>query len=92
MFSPDSTCWTVLRAAAAGANEARGAFAGRYEPMVRAYLAARWRGSPLMQELDDAVQEAFVECLRQGGGLERATFAASGTILVRADRAATRLS
>jgi RNA polymerase sigma-70 factor (ECF subfamily) len=72
MTSPDSTCWTVLRAAAAGSSPARGAFALRYEPLVRAYLAARWNGSPLGQELDDAVQEVFVECLRQGGGLERA--------------------
>jgi RNA polymerase sigma-70 factor (ECF subfamily) len=72
MTSPDSTCWTVLRDAAAGACAAREAFAGRYEPTVRAYLAARWKGSPLVQELDDAVQEVFVECLRQGGGLERA--------------------
>ncbi|MCI0548535.1 MAG: sigma-70 family RNA polymerase sigma factor [Candidatus Rokubacteria bacterium] len=72
MPSADSTCWTVLHAAAAGAAAAREAFATRYEPMVRAYLAARWKGSPLVQELDDAVQEVFVECLRQGGGLERA--------------------
>src|SRR5262245_14743702 len=71
MPSPDSTCWTVLRDAAAGASTAREAFAGRYESMVRAYLAARWRASPLAQELDDAVQEVFVECLRHGGGLER---------------------
>lgn len=68
----DTTCWTVLREAAAGGPAARAAFAAKYAPMVRAYLAARWRGSPLLQELDDAVQEAFVECLRHGGALERA--------------------
>jgi RNA polymerase sigma-70 factor (ECF subfamily) len=71
MASHDSTCWTVLRDAATGARAAREAFARRYEPTVRAYLAARWNGTPLVQELDDAVQEVFVECLRQGGGLER---------------------
>jgi DNA-directed RNA polymerase specialized sigma24 family protein len=66
MASPDSTYWTVLREAAAGSSAAREAFAHRYEPMVRAYLAARWKGSPLVQALDDAAKE------RQGGGLERA--------------------
>jgi RNA polymerase sigma-70 factor (ECF subfamily) len=68
----DSTCWTTLRDAAAGERPAREEFAARYAPMVRAYLAARWRPSPMLQELDDAVQEVFVECLRQGGALEHA--------------------
>jgi RNA polymerase sigma-70 factor (ECF subfamily) len=40
--------------------------------VVRAYLAARWRGSKLLPELDDTVQDVFIECLRDGGLLERA--------------------
>jgi RNA polymerase sigma-70 factor (ECF subfamily) len=40
--------------------------------VVRAYLAARWRGSGLLQELDDTAQEIFIECLRDGGLLDRA--------------------
>jgi RNA polymerase sigma-70 factor (ECF subfamily) len=72
MGQADSTCWTVLRGAAAGDDEARAEFAGRYAPLVRAYLAARWRATPLIQDLDDAVQDVFVECLRQGGMLQRA--------------------
>lgn len=72
MAAAESTCWTVLRAAAGGDDPARDQFAARYAPLVRAYLAARWRGSPLVGDLDDAVQEVFVECLRQGGGLDRA--------------------
>jgi RNA polymerase sigma-70 factor (ECF subfamily) len=40
--------------------------------MVRAYLAARWKGSPMVQWLDDAVQEVFLVCLREGGALDRA--------------------
>jgi RNA polymerase sigma-70 factor (ECF subfamily) len=40
--------------------------------VVRVYLAARWRGSKQLQALDDTVQDVFVECLRQGGLLERA--------------------
>jgi RNA polymerase sigma-70 factor (ECF subfamily) len=71
MSSPNSTCWTVLRDAAAGAGGARDVFARTYEPVVRAYLTARWNGSPVAPELDDAVQEVFVECLRHGGALER---------------------
>ena len=55
MPNQDSTCWTLLREAAAGGEEPRAEFVKRYEPVVRAYLAARWRGSGLLQELDDAV-------------------------------------
>jgi RNA polymerase sigma-70 factor (ECF subfamily) len=72
MSQSDSTCWTVLRDAAAGDGAARAEFAARYAPMVRAYFAARWRHGTLVQDLDDAVQEVFVECLRQGGVLQRA--------------------
>jgi RNA polymerase sigma factor (sigma-70 family) len=33
---------------------------------------ARWRNGALARELDDAVQDAFVECFRDGGALGRA--------------------
>src|SRR5262249_6978888 len=46
--------------------------AHRYLGVVRAYLAARWRGSDLRVDLDDAVQEVFVECFRQDGVLDAA--------------------
>src|SRR5271156_3197075 len=72
MGTPDSTCWTLLEDAAAGDEVPRAEFAARYAPVVRAYLAARWRGSRLIQELDDTVQDVFIECLRQGGLLDRA--------------------
>jgi RNA polymerase sigma-70 factor (ECF subfamily) len=62
----------VIRGAADGEREQRDAFADRYEDVVRAYLAARWRGSPLVQEIDDAIQEVFVESFRAGGVLSRA--------------------
>src|SRR5262245_29851363 len=68
----ESTCWTVIRAAAAGSPAGREELARRYLAVVGAYLAARWRGSPFRSELDDAVQEVFVECFRQGGVLEAA--------------------
>jgi RNA polymerase sigma-70 factor (ECF subfamily) len=72
MSAPESTCWTVIRAAAAGNPADRDELGRRYLGVVRAYLAARWRGSPLRSDLDDAVQEVFVECFRQGGALEAA--------------------
>src|SRR5258708_40163891 len=44
----------------------------RYAPVVRAYLAERWRSSPHLADCEDAVQDVFVECFRKGGVLERA--------------------
>jgi RNA polymerase sigma-70 factor (ECF subfamily) len=72
MSIAESTCWTVIRAAAAGSAADRDELARRYLGVVRAYLSARWRGSHLRHDLDDAVQEVFVECFRQGGVLEAA--------------------
>ena len=66
---PDITCWTLIRAAAAGQAAEREEFSRRYLAPVRAYLAARWRASPILGELDDAVQEVFVACFREGGAL-----------------------
>ena len=42
-----------------------------YAPLIRAYLTARWTGTPRLDELDDAVQEVFLDCFRDGGVLER---------------------
>jgi RNA polymerase sigma factor (sigma-70 family) len=70
MTSPDATCWTMIRAAAVGDPAARERFARVYLPVVKAYLAARWRGAP--RDRDDAVQDVFVECFRAGGLLEKA--------------------
>ena len=73
-----STCWTVVRAAIAGGESDRDAFARRYSPVVRAYLGARFRGSGLLAELDDAHQEIFVELFKPGGALERFEAGAGG--------------
>jgi RNA polymerase sigma-70 factor (ECF subfamily) len=70
LSTSESTCWTVIRAAAAGSPADREELARRYLGVVRAYLAARWCGSRLLTDLDDAVQEVFVECFRQGGVVE----------------------
>src|SRR5438445_13793858 len=71
MDRADSTCWTVIHGAAAGSAADRQDFARRYTPVIRAYLAARWQDSTYQQELDDGVQEVFLECFRQGGVLQR---------------------
>ena len=68
---PSDTCWTVIGHAARGDGAARETFARTYLPVVRGYLAARWRMSPLAQESDDAAQEVFVDLLREDGALAR---------------------
>jgi RNA polymerase sigma-70 factor (ECF subfamily) len=70
--APESTCWSVIHAAAAGSTTDRDELARRYLGVVRAYLAARWRGAPILAELDDAGQEVFVECFRGRGVLDAA--------------------
>lgn len=72
MSRPDETCWTLIHAAAAGDAPHRARFARAYEFAMRAYFSARWRHPHLRDRIDDAVQEAFVECFRSGGVLERA--------------------
>ena len=70
--TPPSTCWTVIEAAASGSDAARAAFADTYLPVVQAYLRARWRGSVMSGEVDDACQEVFIDMLREQGALGRA--------------------
>ncbi|MGE0432512.1 MAG: RNA polymerase sigma factor [Planctomycetota bacterium] len=78
MDASENTWWTLVNTAAAGDTEARETFAATYIGVVRAYLAARWRGGPMVNELDDAVQETFVECFREGGALQRVQGPAQG--------------
>src|SRR5262245_16581382 len=78
MPATESTCWTVIQAAAAGSATDRELFVRRYGPIIRAYLGARWRQTPLAAELDDAVQEVFVDCFKPDGVLERAEPARAG--------------
>jgi RNA polymerase sigma factor (sigma-70 family) len=70
MPEPETTCWTVILAAAAGSAANREELARRYLGTVRAFLFARWRGSPLHNDIDDATQEVFIECFREGGAVE----------------------
>ncbi|MEM7204165.1 MAG: sigma-70 family RNA polymerase sigma factor [Planctomycetota bacterium] len=65
------TCWTVVRGAAAGDEQARSQFAHHYLRVVRAFLAKRWRGTAAITGLDDAIQEVFVDLFRDDGALRR---------------------
>jgi RNA polymerase sigma-70 factor (ECF subfamily) len=73
-----STRWTVILGAAAGRPIDRAEFARRYAAPIRAYLGARWRGSALAQEIDDAVQDVFVDCFAENGALTRVDPGRSG--------------
>jgi RNA polymerase sigma-70 factor (ECF subfamily) len=68
----------MIGRAADGDAAARDDFARRYLPAVRAYLGARWNRSPLRDEVEDASQEVFVECFREGGALARLDPARAG--------------
>jgi len=68
----DDISWSMIERAAAGDRDARSRFGRTYLSVVRSFLEARWRATPLAAELDDAVQEVFLECLRQDGVLSRA--------------------
>jgi RNA polymerase sigma-70 factor (ECF subfamily) len=72
MKSDDLTCWTLIHAAADGDTSSRERFAKTYLPVVRTYLAARWRARPDSPAIDDAVQDVFVECFKPGGVLAKA--------------------
>ena len=60
-----------MRAAADGDGEAGNAFAKTYLGIVRAYLTKRWRATPMIGALDDAVQEVFLDLFRKDGALTR---------------------
>ena len=53
-------------------------FTRRYLPVVRSYLAARWRHGPMQGDVDDGVQEVFVACFKEHGALSRANAVTRG--------------
>lgn len=62
----------MVRGAASGDAAAKEDFGRLYLPLVRSFLASRWRWAPLRNDIDDASQEVFLECFRRGGALPRA--------------------
>ena len=77
-MSGPSTCWHLLDQAAAGEVDARERFTQVYAVVVTDYLGARWRSRVARQDLDDAVQEVMIECLKEGGALEDARLELEG--------------
>jgi RNA polymerase sigma-70 factor (ECF subfamily) len=73
MYTAPPTRWTLIRKAAHGFAPDRDDFALLYEPVVRRYLEGRWRHTPFEGEIDDAVQEVFLDCFRENGALNRVT-------------------
>ena len=67
------TCWTLVQDAARGASDARQRFSTLYVPIIHSALTARWRGRANSSDVDDAVQEVILDCLREDGVLERAS-------------------
>jgi len=67
----DTTRWSVVLGAVAGDPADRDRFCVLYEPVIRAYLGARWRVPHQNQEVSDGVQEVFVECFKDRGALGR---------------------
>lgn len=65
------TSWTLIDAAAIGDEARRAEFVRLYHPVAASYFQSRWAASPLRSDIDDAVQDSFVECFRQEGVLER---------------------
>lgn len=78
MTTAGETCWTLIHGAARGDAQARADFARRYLSVVRAYVRARWRTPPLCDEVDDVVQDVFVECFKDQGVLANANSDAPG--------------
>lgn len=62
----------MIRRAAEGNPVDQAEFARRYSPIIRAYLGARWRQTPLFDHVDDAAQQVFVDCFKENGALDRA--------------------
>jgi len=66
------TCWSLVARAAAGDPPACSRFGRAYLPLIRGFLSHRWRGTKLVEEIDDATQDVFVECFRPDGPLTQA--------------------
>lgn len=73
-----TTCWDLLAHAAAGRSGEAATFCDRYRPLIEAFLARRWRGRAMAQDIEDATQETLIECLKERGALERAVDSARG--------------
>ncbi|MCB9883754.1 MAG: sigma-70 family RNA polymerase sigma factor [Planctomycetes bacterium] len=63
------TSWTLIHAAAQGDQARRGDFVRLYGPIIESFLRSRWSSSRQRAWIPDAIQEVYVECLRERGVL-----------------------
>ena len=77
-MASDSTRWTVIQRAADGNPAGREEFVLRYGPVIRSYLKARWRLTPMLEFVDDAAQQVFLDCFKEQGALGRVDPARGG--------------
>jgi RNA polymerase sigma-70 factor (ECF subfamily) len=70
MAQNDSTSWSIILGAAARRPADQERFARLYTPMIKAYLAARWRVPVEHEDVGDASQEVLLQCFRQHGALD----------------------
>jgi RNA polymerase sigma factor (sigma-70 family) len=71
LSNDDEHRWNLIRRAADGDAHAREQFVEAYAPVIRATMTKlRWGHSPT-QDIDDAIQDTFVDLLRPRGALER---------------------
>ena len=68
----DTTHWSVVLGAAEGDDAAREAFCQTYGRVIRSYLCARWRLPFEHENVDEGIQEVFLECFKEKGALTRA--------------------
>ena len=67
----DSTTWSIVLGTAQGQADAQARFHARYESLIRAYLAARWRVDLQHERVANATQEVMLRCLAPDGALSR---------------------
>ncbi len=71
MVQEESTSWELIEGARAGNSKDREEFVRHYSDSIREILARRWRGRALLQQMEDAVQDVFLECIKAGGALDK---------------------
>lgn len=67
----ETTCWSLIHGAATGDRVARDEFARLYHPVVLGFLRSRWAKNLKSFDLDDALQDVFVDCFKPDGALQR---------------------
>lgn len=66
------TSWSLIDAAAEGEMAARDRFVRTYRPFIERALLARWGSRAEAMDVEDALQEIFLDCFRHEGALTRA--------------------